>query len=175
METVGAAEALQALGAPVDAAEHGRTPDEFEGQVAARGQVGVERRLPATAHRAPAVDLGHHVERLAEDDAGVVGGDSSACGTSVPFRPRTRRISRSSPSSRAASARGPRHPQHHPVFTAPDPVERVLRTAGQQLQDGQLALAWRVMAVEPVAQRPGVDVTAGARAAVATNQSSSTP
>ena len=47
VESVRAAEPLEALGAPVDPAQFGGALDELERQLAARVEVGVERGLPS--------------------------------------------------------------------------------------------------------------------------------
>jgi hypothetical protein len=48
------------------------------------------------------------------------------------------------------------HPQHHALIAAIDPVQDVLRAAGEALQDGSFALARAVVVVEPPAQIIGV-------------------
>ena len=147
VKAVRAAEPLEALGPPVDGAEFGRALDELERQVATGVEVGVERRLPAAAHRAPPVDLGHYVERLAEDFARFVGRDQLGVrhvgALESAHQPDFPQQAVEPGGVRARSGR----PQHHLLVAATNAVQRVLRSTGEQFQHRLLARARRVVLV----------------------------
>ena len=155
VESVRAAEAVQPLAAPVHPAQLGGAFDELERQAAAGSQVGVERRLPATVHRAPAVDGLHHVERHAQHRR------RSRRRRSARHAAHRCRTAPAPAGSRAAGRRcGPssaRAPgiRSTMLLAAPrDQVQRVLRPAGQLFEHRFFAVARSIIRVEPTTKDP---------------------
>ena len=160
VESVGAAEAFETLGAPVHPAQLGRALDELERQPAAGVEVGVERRLPAAVHRAPPVDRLHDVERHAEHVAGVVGRDQLGVRHVGAGQRAHQPDLPQQPVDAGGVGAGAGHPQHHPPASptaALDQIERVLRAA---LELGQLrlfAVTRCVIGIQPAAEHARVE------------------
>ena len=126
VESVRAAEALEALGAPVHPAQLGGALDQLERQAAPGLQVGVERRLPPAVHRAPPVDRLHDVERHAQHGAGVVGGDQRRVrDVGAGQRAHQPDLAQQAVDAGGVGARTG-HPQHHALAAALDQVQGVL-------------------------------------------------
>jgi hypothetical protein len=115
------------------------------------------RRAVRSVHRAPTVDLGHHVERLAQHRCRFIGGNQLSVrdigAFESPYQPD---LSPQSIESSGIGA-GTGHPKHHPVITPSDADQRVLRPAGQDLETRALAVSGRLLFVEPMPQRVCVD------------------
>ena len=152
VESVRPAEAVQPLRLPVHPAQLGRALDELERQAAARGQVVVERRRPAAVHRTPAVDRLHHVERHAEQIAGVVGGDQLGMWHIGPAQRADQSDLAQQPVDAGRVGAGAGHAQHHAMVAAMDQVQRVLRAPGQLLEDRFFAVTGSRVRVQPAPQ-----------------------
>src|SRR5262245_53369531 len=157
METLGASETLETLGSPIHARQLGGTLDQLERQTTSRLEIGVERWLPATAHRAPPVDLRHNVERLAQDVARLVGCDQfrmgNVCARQGAHQPDFTQQFVQPAFVGAISG----HAHDHPAAAAFDHVERVLRPTRQLLEIGQFTVSRDVIVVEPSAQEVNID------------------
>ena len=157
VEVLGAAEPGQAARFPVDLGQQGRPADQFKGEASSLLQIGFERFRPlAVAHRRPAVDRLHQVERRAEDP-GVVGAGDELSVRQVRALERAQQARLAAQAVEAGRARGgERDAEHRPDAVTLDHEQLVLRATGQPGQDRD-AVPRQLLRVHPAAEGRGVD------------------